>query len=212
MNTQTNRTLTAALALALAVGLSACGGEGDAGDGVNPQTPTATQPAEDTSAEPTTDDAEDDTSEATEEDQQTSATDAGDLTATALLAIGTAEDETGGSAYEIDDQGDDGTWEVDVAVDGRSIEVTVSADGTTVVGTEDDDLDEDDKAGLAAATITLQEAIQIAIDEVGGVLDDAELEEEGGAHHWEVEVDGTDRGDDVEVNVSVDGKVLSVER
>ena len=113
MKTQTNRTLTAALALALAVGLSACGGEGDAGDGVNPQTPTTSQPAEETGAEATTEDATTgDASGATTEDTQ-AATDAGDLTATALLAIGTAEQETGGTAYEIDDQDRDGTWEVD---------------------------------------------------------------------------------------------------
>lgn len=201
MKTQT-KTLTAALALTLAVGLSACGGEDGAGDGVSPQTPSASESA--TTGAASTD--------ATGEDDGASATDAGDLTAAALLAIGTAEEETGGTAYEIDDQDDDGSWEVDVALDGRSIEVTVSADGTSVLATEDDDdLDDDDRAGLDAASITLQEAIQVAVDEVGGVLDDAELEEEDGQHYWEVSVDTTEGDDDVDVEVSVDGRVLSVD-
>lgn len=227
MTTQTKtKTLTAALALAFAVGLSACGGQGDAGAGVNPQTPSADQPAQggagssdDTDEGTSGDDATDDTDDtgtadddATGEGQDSTAG-AADLTATALLAVATAEQETGGTAYEIDDQDDDGTWEVDVALEGRSVEVTVSADGTTVVGTEDDDdLDEEDRAGLAAATITLQDAIRVAVEEVGGVLDDAELEEEDGQHYWEVSVDTTDGDDDVEVKVSVAGTVLSVDR
>ena len=204
MKTQT-KTLTAALALTLAVGLSACGGEDGAGDGVSPQTPSASESAT-TGAASTTDDT------ATDAASTDATTEADDLTAAALLAIGTAEEETGGTAYEIDDQDDDGSWEVDVALDGRSIEVTVSADGTSVLGTEDDDdLDDDDRAGLDAASITLQEAIQVAVDEVGGVLDDAELEEEDGQHYWEVSVDTTEGDDDVDVEVSVDGRVLSVD-
>lgn len=218
MDTQPKRTLTAALALALAVGLSACGSADDTVEGVDAQTPggaltteEATTPAsEDTSegAGTTTDAAEETSSSAAADDSSAGE----DLTAIALRAIDTAEEEAGGTAYEIDDQDRDGTWEVDVAVDGRSVEVTVSEDGSSVVRTEDDDLDDDDRAGLAAATITLQDAIRLAVDEVGGVLDDAELEEDDGTHSWQVEVDGTDRGDDVEVNVSVEGEVLSVER
>ena len=93
-------------------------------------------------------------------------------------------------------------------VDDRSVEVTVSADGTTVVSTEEDDLDSDDRDALDAASITLVEAIKIAVQEVGGVLDDAELEEEDGTYGWEISLDGTDSGDDIEVLVSIDGQVL----
>lgn len=127
-----------------------------------------------------------------------------------MQAIAAAEDEAGGTAYEIDDQEQDGSWEVDVAVGDRSVEVTVDADGA-VTRTDDDDLDGDDRAGLDAATITLVEAIELAIGEVGGVLDDAELEEDDGTHYWEVSLDGTDRGDDVEVKVSVTGEVLETD-
>lgn len=219
MNTQTNRTLTAALALALAVGLSACGSSDNTVEGVDAQSPSAVETT-DESTPPTSDDATTSDAAATTGGTEETSSDAGssedaadeDLTAIALRAIDTAEKEAGGTAYEIDDQDRDGTWEVDVAVDGSSVEVTVSEDGRSVVRTEDDGaLDDDDKAGLAKATITLQDAIRLAIDEVGGVLDDAELEEENGTHYWEVEVDGTDRGDDIEVNVSVEGKVLSVD-
>lgn len=131
-----------------------------------------------------------------------------DTTEIALQAIDTAEEHAGGTAYEIDDQDEDGTWEVDVRVEDRSVEVTVDQDGVSVVGTEEDDLDDDDRAALDAATTSLQDAIGIAVDEVGGVLDDAELDDDNGTAYWKVELDGTDGGDDIEVRVSLSGEVL----
>ncbi|SOC52531.1 PepSY domain-containing protein [Ornithinimicrobium cerasi] len=226
MRTTTNRTLTAALALTLSLSLAACGSADQEGAGVTTEQTTS---AETTSAETTSDDADDTSDDADDtsddaEDTSDDADDTGDtttgaggedLTATALAAIATAEAEAGGTAYEIDDQDDDGTWEVDVAVDDRSVEVTVSADGATVEATEDDDLDEDDRAALDAATITLVDAITTAVTEVDGVLDDAELEEEDGSFFWEVSVDRTSNGagdDDVEVRVDVTtGDVVEVD-
>lgn len=210
----TNRTLTATLALTLALGLAACGTDD------TPSISTAGQPAGEASSDAATADdttADDTASDAADEttgDDSAAATDAGaadDLTAAALAAIATAEAEVDGTAYEIDDQDDDGTWEVDVRVGDRSVEITVSADGATVVNTDDDDdLDSDDRAALDAATITLTEAIEIAINEVGGVLDDADLETDDGQHGWDVTVD-TDAKDDVDVLVSVTGEVIKVD-
>ncbi|WP_022923088.1 PepSY domain-containing protein [Ornithinimicrobium pekingense] len=203
MNIPTNRTLTAALTLALAVGLTACGSGDDGTDGAGVE---ATTPVE-----ATTDDTA--TAEDTSADGTATGGAAGDLTATALTAVATAEDEAGGTAYEIDDQDDDGSWEVDVAVGDRSVEVTVSEDGLTVVGTEDDDLDDDDRTAVEAAGTTLADAIETAVTEVGGTLDDAELEEEDGAWLWKVTVDGADSGDD-DVDVLVDvssGEVVSTD-
>lgn len=222
---------TTALALTLALGLAGCGADDDTAE-VTPVEQTsvnaeATTPAEET--QETSDDAAGGDAVATSQDQtgddagDTQTSDVqdtgaatgnaeGDLTATALAAIQTAETEAGGTAYEIDDQDDDGTWEVDVRVEDHSVEVTVSADGTEVLETEQDDLDGDDRAALDAATITLSEAIELSIAEVGGVLDDAELEDEddGQPHHWEVSVD-TDSRDDIDVLVSVTGEILGTD-
>ncbi|USQ78912.1 hypothetical protein NF556_14935 [Ornithinimicrobium faecis] len=232
MNTSKKLTVTTALALTLSLGLTACGD--DEPDVETPaDEPAATAPAEtgsddaDDTADDTTatddagastpGDAADDTSDDANPTDDAGASSpgddaAGDLTAVALVAIGTAEAEAGGTAYEIDDQDDDGTWEVDVRVDDRSVEVTVSEDGTQVVETEDDDLDDEDRAALDASTITLAEAIELAVAEAGGVLDDAELEgeDDGQPHHWEVSVD-TDEQDDIEVLVGVDGEILGTD-
>jgi len=209
----TKSTLTTALALTLALGLSACGSD---------DTPTTESPEEGVAVETpagTGDDSPDTTTsadEATSTDESTAtgtttpADPDADLTDIALTAIRTAEAEAGGEAYEIDDIDDDGTWEVDVRVGDRSVEVTVDSEGTTVLETEDDDLDGEDRAALDAATVTLTEAIEIAIDEAGGVLDDAELETDDGRQAWEITVD-TGEHDDLEVLVSVTGDVIKVD-
>lgn len=205
MKTTKTTALTAAFALALTLGLGACSDD---------DTDTAAPPA----AEETTDGADaggtgqDGTGGDADGTGDTGAGEAGpdDVTNQALDAIAAAEEEAGGTAYEIDDRNGSGTWEVDVAVDDRSVEVEIDADGA-VVGTEDDDLDGDDRAGLEAATISLPDAIKLAIGEVGGYLDDAELEEEDGQHYWEVSLDGTDQGDDIEVKVSVTGEILEID-
>ena len=73
-------------------------------------------------------------------------------------------------------------------------------------------LDDDDRDGLEAAEITVGDAIKAGLDEVDGTFDDVELEEEDGSHYWEVTVDSTDSGDDVEVKIDVtDGEVISVD-
>lgn len=200
--------LTIALALSASLGLAACGSDDDVtGPGVSAGTTEAVATPEETGE--TGDDSDDDAT-GTSADGTTGAVPPGaeDVTTLALAAVATAETETAGIAYEIDDQDDDGTWEVDVRAGDRSVEVTVSADGTAVEGTEEDDLDSEDAAALDAASITLVEAIEIAIGEVGGVLDDAELKEEDGRFAWEISLDGTGSGDDVEVLVSVEGEVL----
>ena len=229
----TTRTLSAGLALALALGLTACSTEGTGGpegEGVNAESSapeesaneettdddaddTSDDDADDTSdddADDTSDDDADDTSDDDADDDGAGAGAAGaaGLTAAGLAALGVAQDGAGGTPYAIDDQDDDGSWEVDVAVDDRTVEVLVDADGK-VVATEEDDLDADDRAALDEAKVTLKKAIEAAIDEVGGQLDEAELDEDDGTYRWKVTVDGADSGDD-DLEVLVDlmsGKV-----
>ncbi len=229
------RTTIAVVACVGALVFSACGGDDDTA--VDPATsadtepsptaattgdtadPTATTDSPATTATTstgaaTTDDAAATTDTADDAAPTTAAATTTSVTATAevwQMAIDTAESEAGGSAYELDDQDDDGTWQVDVAVDDRSVEVTVSADGTQVVGTEDDDLDDDDRQALAAATITLADAITTALAEVPGTLDDAEIDADDGTVAWQVTVDVTPDVADVYVDVAT-GAVLRVER
>lgn len=194
---RTRTSFTAVALLALAAPLVACGED----------TPPESQPAITSGTRPATDGAttsDDGGAPATGDD----ATDA--TTEDVYAAIGLAESEAGGTAFEVDRE-DDGTegWEVSVAVGDEEVDVDVDLAGTEVLGTDrDDDLDDDERAALAAATITLADAIRTALAEVDGVLDDVELDEEDGTGVWEVSV-----GDDTEVYIDVaTGDVLRVDQ
>lgn len=215
MNTTKNLTKTLALTAvsSLALALSAC-----AGNTTEPEAPAVTvdpqssAPAEEpTSAAPSqtptataTDDATDDPTGTPSGDQTTGGT-LDDLTASAIQAIRAAEAEVGGTAYEIDDIDDDGIWEIDVMVDDRSIEVEVSTDGTVVRVDDDDDMDSDDRAALESAQIDIAEAIEIAVVEFGGALDEAELDDERGVWVWEVSLRGQG---DVDVDIQT-GEIVN---
>lgn len=211
-------TLTAALTLALAVTLTGC-----AGTDADPAPATPTVDTVETEATVDTTETSEATDDATSE--QASAADAEDATATqavapaeinaaALAAVQVALDHVGGDAiaYGLDDQDDDGAWEVDVADGARSVEVRVAADGREVLGVEeDDDLDEAERTALAGASITLAEAVEAALDEVGGTVEGVELEDENGTWTWDVELEASDRGD-VEVRIDLgSGSVLGID-
>lgn len=130
----------------------------------------------------------------------------------ALAAIATAAADVNGTAYGIDDSDDDGTWEVDVLVGERTHELRVSSDGATVAQREEDDADRDDIDAVAAATVTLEQAIETALAEVPGTLDDVELDQDNNAVVWEVTIDEADT-EDVEVYINAaDGSVVRVDR
>ena len=209
MTTRLSRITVPALSLTLALALTGCGDDGEDDSSANSNAEAATsENAPD--VENTEAPSDDNTAEGDTGDSNDSGAD--DVTAGALQAIATAEAEAGGVAYAIDDEDDDQSWEVDVFVDDRGVEVTVSADGTEVRETENDDLDDDDRAGITQAEISITEAIDTAAAEVGGTLDDAELDDEDDRFAWEVTVDTSDR-DDIEVYVDiVNGSVLNVDR
>lgn len=197
-----------ALAAAASLGLAACGSDdaGDGGDATRTTTETVTESPSGSGGEEQSGESGTGSSSSSGSTTGGSGTSVTDVSIKDLEKIAaTAEDEVSGTAYEMDDQDRDGTWEVDVAKDDdTSVEVTVSADGSKVVRTDDrdDTIDDDDRAGLDAAKITVVEAIDAAMKEADGTFDDAELESEGGKHFWEVSLDDAD-GHDIEVRVDV---------
>lgn len=209
------------LSLALVLAVAACGSETPETEPLGSPAPdAATQDDTTTAQEPTaTDDAGqttgDDDSQTTGEDSRATGGDTPGATSEVpgevVAAIRTAEGEAGGTAYELDDQDDDGSWEIDVAVGNRSVEVTVSADGTQVLELDDDDLDDEDRRGLEAAQLTILDAIGNALAERPGTLDDVELGDERGTFAWEVTID-TESRDDVDVYVEVtNGEIVRVD-
>ncbi|GAA4506606.1 PepSY domain-containing protein [Brevibacterium yomogidense] len=186
------RSLSIAAVAAAALTLSACGSGSDA--------PAETDGIEQTQS--ATDDTVP-TEESTEGAESSAAATMhrGGSLEDARTAIDTAEAENGGTAHEIDFDDDD-HWEIDVIGSDREWEYHVSADGTTIEKTEEDDLDDDDRRELEEAEVSLVEALEIALDHTAGTIDDAELDEDDGVLHWEVEiyVDGSDRTRDLYVD------------
>ncbi len=189
--------LTAATALAMAAcGSDDAGSAGSASDTSTTSSQSSSQSSEESPEHSGTDEGQ--TSEG-------SGSPAGDVDAKDLAkVVATAEDEAGGTAYEIDDQDRDGTWEVDVAKDdGTSVEVDVASDGSKVVRSDSEEqMDSEDRQALDAAKITVLDALEAGMKEADGTFDDVELESEGGKHFWEVSLDGPS-GDDIEVRVDV---------
>ncbi|HLS48650.1 MAG TPA: PepSY domain-containing protein [Actinomycetaceae bacterium] len=212
MRTSTAMSVSAAAALALT--LAACGGDDaeqppqpPAGDiqsedvpGATTEAPAAPSPdATDASPSP----------EANGSTTGSSGDDAAGPNAGVFAAIELAESEAGGTAFEINREDDEEEgWEVSVAVGDDEVDVHLDPAGTEVLRTDrDDDLDDDERDALAAATITMADAIRIAFDEVDGALDDVDLDDENGTFAWEVNFEG-----DTEVYVAVTGEVLRVDR
>lgn len=161
--------------------------------------------SDDTASDDATDDA-DSTDDATGPAQPEAAGDVPPV----LAAIALAEAEIGGIAYELDE--DDGRWEIDVVVGEESTEVTVDATGTEVLGTSTDSrISDRELAALDVAVIGIGEAIGIALAEVGGEVEDVDLDYDGDRHLWEIEID-IPGSDDVTVEIDViTGEIVRID-
>lgn len=209
------RRISISILAVAALGLAACGGQSsvDPGDALTPtvqETTAAAEPqetavdetpvAEDTpAAEPT----------ATEPTSPADASDREDPAEIVILsaiaqAIEAAENHSGGTAYKIDDEDGDNVWEIDVLLpDGGGMEIDVDRANYSIVDTDTDDPDVRE-----LPSTTLLEAISAAMAHTPGVLDDAELDTEDGRVVWQVELDKTADGDDIELYL--DAETLDV--
>lgn len=207
------RKMIAALGISvLALGAAACTEQETDPATPPPADPGATAPVDPTPGAPAEEATPEATAEATPGDDASPAPEARNDAALAAIETATGAVEGEGTAYEIDDDGMDDNWEVSVLVGDRSHDVTVSADGQGVVEQSDEAAEDEDVQRLEGATIELSDAIERALEEVPGTLDDAELTEEDGVVAWEVSID-TQENDDVEVYIDVtNGEVHKVDR
>ncbi|NNU26590.1 PepSY domain-containing protein [Isoptericola sediminis] len=196
-----------AVAVAAALTLAACSSEqAPAPDGAAPaaSTPTTSaaspapsSPPAEPSADPTPTPSV--TAMPTEPDRPTF--DA--RTERALQTIAAMETSFGAGAFTIE-VNDDGTeWKMELAQGDDRLKVKAEADTTGVAPTDTkrDDLDGDDRAALSSARVSLSQAIVRVVETSGGVLDEAELEEDDGTALWKVSVRLGD--DDVDYRVDV---------
>lgn len=106
----------------------------------------------------------------------------------------------GGIITDIDREDGRVAYDIDVVVGDQVIELEVDDDGN--VREEEREGDDDDVAEARAATVTAVEAMRQALAQHdGGVVDEAELDEDDGALSWEVDLDDAGGNDLAEVTV-----------
>lgn len=128
----------------------------------------------------------------------------------AVAAVELAADEVGGTAFELDEEGRQG-WDVSV-VDGEQVtEVRVDREATEVTKTTPDGrIDADDQQLVAAATVSLADALATAADETVGRVSSAELDGTAGSSPtWVIEFDNGDQDTTVSVDATT-GEVGAV--
>lgn len=124
----------------------------------------------------------------------------GVVTVPGLHAVETALEEVDGVAFAISRSDDYSTWNVDVATSDGVVEVRLDATGSTVRGTDtEDDLAPEHREAVEDAPVSLAEAIDVAIAEVPGDLDEAELDDETTGYLWTVAIDDGDGVVDVDI-------------
>ncbi|MEE6272749.1 PepSY domain-containing protein [Georgenia wangjunii] len=202
------RLLPTAAALTLVAGaLAGCGGDGGSDQTEEPGIESTGSPAASPS-ETVTDLAPDQPSLSPGSSASPDAFAADDAGLTALSTAETAVENA--RAFELDRSDDDGgRWEVQIAADGVEHEVRVSLDGTTLIDHErEDELDDEDRTRLDAASVAAAEAGFNALSEVSGAITEITLDEERGTVVWEVEVRTSD-GADIDVLIdAATGEVL----
>lgn len=197
-------TALSASVLAAALTLSACG----SGEAAPADSPEAAQTQE-SEAAPTTE-AADDTSGSSDGGASASASQQrGGSLDDARAAVETAEAENGGTAHSLDF--DNGRWEIDVIADGSEWEYDISQDGSTVERADEDrDEDDDDRRELEQAEVSLVEALEIALEDTPGTIDDIDLDEDDGTLRWDVSIHPEAGGGEQEIEVdAASGDIVS---
>ena len=174
--------------------LTACGNDGSGGETASAQPEnTATTTVTETSA----DDTGTDTASADE------ALSAADVVEAAL-------EEVPGDAVGLSMDREDGDAEVTVLrEDGTGAEVEVDLANGSILQVREESLDNDEQP---APTVSIVEAMDTALGEVDGTVDDADLGTNFGDRVWEITVVDTDnREQEVKIDAET-GDVIGVER
>ncbi len=208
--------LTSVAALALA--LSACGTPAEDNNSSNEnetqQTQEATQNTEpdDMESQDTSDDMDDadDKDDKDDSSDDAAAPTKGGSKDNALKAIDTAEKEIGGKVVDLDWDDDKSGWDVEVVKGNKSHEIEISPDGSKITNRDEvEDVDSDDRREYDAIKVDIRKAIETALKDTPGGLDDVSVDEEQGQIMWEVDVYPEGGGSDVTIYIDVkSGKIL----
>lgn len=154
--------------------------------------------------------------ESSEDTESTGVAVLDELGSTPEDAVSAAQENFEGELVELELDEDNSEWvyKVHLENDTEEYEVELSADDLSVLSEEtetDDDNDTDDQFSYGDA-IPHDEAVQTALDEVGGELEGWTLDRDDGQLEYDVELRDTDNGDDTDVTINAEsGEVIEVD-
>ncbi|WP_462419752.1 PepSY domain-containing protein [Salinicoccus sp. Marseille-QA3877] len=171
------------------------------------------------------DDGEQDTTGETTDETTDESSESADSTGVAVLdelgstpedAVSAAQENFDGELTELELDDDNGQWvyKVHLENDSEEYEVDLSADDLSVLNEEtesEDNNDTEDQFSYGDA-IPHDEAVQTAMDEVGGELESWTLDKDDGQLEYDVELRNTDNGNDTDVTINAEsGEVIEVD-
>lgn len=171
------------------------------------------------------DDGEQDTTGETTDETTDESSESADSTGVAVLdelgstpedAVSAAQENFDGELTELELDDDNGQWvyKVHLENDSEEYEVDLSADDLSVLNEEtesEDNNDTEDQFSYGDA-IPHDEAVQTAMDEVGGELESWTLDRDDGQLEYDVELRNTDNGNDTDVTINAEsGEVIEVD-
>jgi len=139
-----------------------------------------------------------------------------ELGSTPEEAVSSAQENFDGELTELELDEDNGEWvyKVHLENDSEEYEVELLAEDLSTSNEEtesDDNNDTEDQFSYGDA-IPHDEAVQTALDEVGGELEGWSLDKDDGQLEYDVEVANSDNGDDTDVTINAEsGEVIEVD-
>lgn len=172
--------------------------------------------------EDTTDSTDDTSTDGTDTAEDSESTDA---TGVAVLdQLGSTPDEAVSAAQEnfdgdlveleLDQEGGDWVYNVSMENESEEYEVRLLADDLSIMNEQTENNDDSDmNDGFAYEdAIPHEEAVQTAIDEVGGELEGWTLDRDDGQLEYDVEMVNTDSGNDMDVTINAEsGEVIETD-
>ncbi|WP_422115198.1 PepSY domain-containing protein [Brachybacterium sp. UNK5269] len=115
-------------------------------------------------------------------------------------------------SVEIDHDDDAWEWEIEVALDGREHDLDIDATtGEVTQHDQDDDDDPQEPAVDVTAPLPYAEAIEIALGEAPGRVSGWQLDSDDGRIRYQVDIEKSEGGDDVEVEIDVETREVRVD-
>ena len=137
------------------------------------------------------------------------------LPISAEQAVGIAVEAAGGGetvSIEIDHDDDRWEWQIEVALDGREHDLDIDATtGEITEHDQDDDDDAEEPAVDVTAPLAYAEAIEIALGEAPGRVSGWDLDSDDGRIRYQIDIETSEGGEDIEVEIDVETREIRVD-